>query len=220
MGKAHNPFLRALLGTAFVVPCACAVIPDTTAGIPPASAREGATADDVFMRKPWEIWRVSGRTARFHREAFMLLPNRSEFFEVGDVSVYAADGSDVRLDYAAVDLGADLQSRESISVFVYRAPGALEHEWKSVVDRMKRERPGAKAAEPFPLPEKHPPETKQFALITPDRSGDEAKATFVQVTLFHQGSWAVRYEIACPLVDVDVVRSKTRAFLRSLRALD
>ena len=171
------------------------------------------------MRKPWEIWRISGGgTARFHREAFMLLPDRSESFEVGDVSVYAADGSDVRLDYTAFDLGADSQSRESISVFVYPAPGALDDEWKSVVDRIKRERPGATAAEPFPLPDKHPLETKQVALVAPDRSGDNAKATFVQVLLFRQGSWAVRYEIACPLGDIAVARDKTRAFLRSLRA--
>jgi hypothetical protein len=57
-----------------------------------------------------------------------------------------------------------------------------------------------------------------MALITPGPSGDPADATFVQVSLFHQGTWAVRYEIACPFGDISVASTKTRAFLRSLRA--
>ena len=42
--------------------------------------------------------------------------------------------------------------------------------------------------------------------------------TFVQVMLFHQGEWAVRYEITCPLTDIAVAREATRSFLGSLRA--
>jgi hypothetical protein len=36
--------------------------------------------------------------------------------------------------------------------------------------------------------------------------------------LFHQGEWAVRYEITCPLTDIAVAREITRSFLGSLRA--
>jgi hypothetical protein len=214
--------LVALLGPTCLAFAACTtagpVIPDTTERILPPSAREGANANDVFMRKPWEIWRVPGGTARYHREAFMLLPDDTESFKAGEVSVYAADGSDVRVDYATVGLGAHAQSHESVSVFVYRAPGPLDGEWSSVQDRVRRQHPGAKPAEPFPLPRKHPPETKQMALIALSDSGDKASDAFVQVSLFHQGEWAVRYEMTCPAGDVAAVRDMTREFLSSLRA--
>jgi len=193
-------------------------IPDNRDRIQPPSAREGADADDVFMRKPWAIWRVHGGTGRFHREAMELLPDHAESFKVSDVSVYAADGSDVRFDYVSIDLGAGSQSHESISVFVYRASGTFEDEWSSVTNRVKREHPSAQTTDPFPLPANHPRETKQMALVATDRSGD--KAAFIQVTLFRQGAWAVRYEITCPSTDMSVAREQTRTFLRSLRDLD
>jgi len=212
----------ALLGPAYFAFAACTtagpVIPDTTDSIPPPSAQEGAKANDVFMRKPWELWRVPGGTARYHREAFMLLPDDSESFKASEVSVYAADGSDVRVDYATVGLAAHAQSHESVSVFVYRAPGSLDGEWSSVVERVKRQHPGGTPAEPFPLARRHPPETKQMALIALADSGDKASDTFIQVSLFHQGEWAVRYEITCPAGDVAAVRDMTHAFLSSLRA--
>jgi hypothetical protein len=218
----RGPILAALWGSACALPGGCAsagpFIPDATAKIPPPSARVGADADDVFMRKPWEIWQVPEGTARYHREAFMLLPDEFKSFKVGDISVYKADGSDVRLDYTSIEVGANSQSQETISVFVYRAPGTLDDEWKSVVDRARRERPGAKPAEPFPLPDRHPPDTKQMAMIVSNRADGQTDAIFVQLSLFHQGQWAVRYEITCPLVDVPVAREKTRAFLASLRA--
>jgi hypothetical protein len=196
------------------------VIPDTTERVPPPEAREGANPSDVFMRKPWEVWRVPGGTARYHREAFMLLPNESALsnFKAAEVAINAADGSDVRIDYVSVDLGKSSQSHETIGVFVYRAPGPLDGEWSTVVDRVKRKHPGARSADAFPLPAKHPPETKQMALIAPNPSADKIGDTFVQVSLFHQGDWAVRYEITCPLADVAVARDMTRAFLRELRA--
>jgi len=210
------------MGSACLALGACAaaglVIPDTTDRIPPPSAREGGNANDVFLRKPWELWRVPGGTARYHREAFMLLPDDAESFKAADVSVYAADGSDVRVDYGSVELGGHAQSHESISVFVYRIPGALDGEWSSVVNGVKRKHPRAKPAEPFPLARKHPPETKQMALIALADSGDKTSDTFVQVSLFHQGEWAVRYEITCPAGDVAVARDITREFLSSLRA--
>jgi hypothetical protein len=210
------------LGALCLAAGACAnagpFIPDTTERIPTPSAREGASANDVFLRKPWMLWHVSDRTARWHREAFMLLPDETESFKAAEVSVYAADGSDVRVDYVSIELGSSAQLRESISVFVYRAPGPLDSEWTSVVDRAKRKYAGAKPGQVFPLPDEHPPGTKQMALIAPVRTGDKTIDTFVQVMLFHQGEWAVRYEIACPVTDMAVARGVTRSFLGSLRA--
>jgi hypothetical protein len=170
------------------------------------------------MRKPWEIWRVPGGSARYHREAFMLLPDDTASFKAAEVSVYATDGSDVRIDYVSVDLGESSQSRENISVFVYRAPGPIDSEWPAVADRMRRKNAGAKPADTFPLPEKHSPTTKQMALIVPSPSRDKSGDTFVQVSLFHEGDWAVRYEISCPLADLTVARERTRVFLRDIRA--
>jgi hypothetical protein len=202
-----------------IAACASAgpFIPDTTDKIPPPSAREGSDANDVFMRPPWELWRVPNGTARHHGGALVLLRNEAESFKVTDVSVYAANGSDVRLDYVSVDLGSGSQLQETISVFVYRAPADLDGEWKSVAERMKQKWPGATPAEPFPVPERHPVDTKQMAMLAPPQSQGSTQATFVQTSLYHQGEWAVRYEIACPATDVDVARKRTRAFLRSLR---
>ena len=220
--KFMRPLLLALVGAAGLVPGACTtagpVIPDTTDKIPPPSAREGANANDVFMRKPWEIWRVPGGIARYHREAFVLLPDDSPSFTAADVSVYAADGSDIRVDYASVGMGTHSQSNETIHVFVYRAPGGLDEEWSAVVDGVWKKHPRAKPAEPFPLPDKHPSGTKQTAWVAFSDSGDSTSGTFIQVLLFHQGDWAVRYEIECPAGDVAAARDMTRAFLGSLRA--
>jgi len=193
------------------------VIPDTTGRVPPPNLREDGTANDVFLRKPWELWRVPGGTARYHREAFMLLPDQSASFKAADVSVYAADGSDVRMDYVSVDLGTHAQSQEAVSVFVYRAPGPVDSEWPTVVDRIRHRNPGAQSAEPFPLPDKHPPATKRMAMVVPGTAGDHNSDRFIEVLLFHQGAWAVRYEISCQAGDVEVARGLTQAFLRSLR---
>jgi hypothetical protein len=171
----------------------------------------------VFLRAPWELWRVPTGTARYHRGTGMLLPDQLESFQVSEVSVYQADGSDVRVDYYSVDLGGGSQSHESISVFVYRAPDTLAAEWKSVVERLQRRWPGAVTTEPFPVPEHHPDDTKQLALRAPARSGDPSDATFVQTVLFHVGKWAVLYDITCPAEDIGVTRERTRSFLRALR---
>ena len=220
--KPLRPLSIALLGAACLAPGACAsggsVIPDTTERIPAPEAREGANPEDVFMRKPWELWRVPSGTARFHREAFVLLPNDTGSFKAAEVSVYAADGSDVRIDYVSIDLGESSQSHETISVFVYRAPGPLDSEWSALVARVRRQHAGARPADVFPLPAKHPPETRQMALAAPNPSADKTGDTFVQVSLFHQGGWAVRYEIACPLADIAIAKDRTRAFLGEIRA--
>ena len=218
-----GPSLLAFAGYPLVALAACAssgpFVPDTTDKIPAPSAREGGDANDVFMRAPWELWRTPRGIARYHRETFALLPDESESsFKASEVSVYAADGSDVRVDYASVDLGAGSQSREFVSVFVYRAPEDLDGEWASVTKRLQQKWSGATAAEPFPVPDHHPAETRQMALLVPARTGDKADPTFVQTTLFHRGNWAVRYELTCPAADLRVARGKTLAFLRSLRA--
>ena len=192
-------------------------MPDRTDRIAQPQAREGGDANDVFMRAPWELWRAPRGHARYHRGTFLLLPDDADTFKSGEVSVYASDGSDVRIDYASVDLGSGSQSNEKLSVFVYRAPDELDGEWKSVVERTRRKWPGATATEPFPVPPRHPPQTEQMALIAPARVAEGASATFVQVTLFHQDKWAVRYEITCPAADVNVARQKTEEFLRSIR---
>jgi hypothetical protein len=57
-------------------------IPDNRDRIQPPSAREGADADDVFMHKPWAIWRVHGGTGRFHREAMELLLSPEQRFGI------------------------------------------------------------------------------------------------------------------------------------------
>jgi len=214
----RQALLTALVGLAAAA-CTTAgpVIPDTTGRVPPPSLREGANANDVFLRKPWEMWRVPGGTARYHRQAFILLPDDSASFKAAEVSVYAADGSDVRVDYISVNLGTHAQSQESISVFVYRAPGPLDGEWPTVVERFQRKYPGARSAEPFPLPDKHPPSTKRLALVVPGPAGDPNDDRFTEVVLFHQGEWAVRYEITCQAGDVEAARGLTQAFLRSLR---
>jgi hypothetical protein len=192
-------------------------VPDRTEKLPPASARENADANDVFMRAPWELWRVPNGTARYHRGTHLLLRDEYESFKMTEASVYAADGSDVRLDYTAIDLGSGSQSRVTISVFVYRARGDLDEDWRAVSDRLRRQWPGASPAEPFPVPARFPADTRQMALLVPARSGGGTRATFVQATLFHSGEWAARYEIICPAVDQTVVRKKAGAFLRDLR---
>jgi hypothetical protein len=83
---------------------------------------------------------------------------------------------------------------------------------------MTRKWPGSVAAQPFPVPKHHPDDTMQAAWVAPARNGDPSDARFVQMTLFQEGQWAVRYELSCPAADVGVTREKTRAFLRSIRA--
>jgi hypothetical protein len=190
-------------------------VADASEKVPKASERENASADDVFMRAPWELWRVPHGTARYHRGTHLLLRDEYEAFRVTDVSVYAADGSDVRVDYASVDLGSGSQSRVTLSVFVYRASAGLDQEWQALGERLQRAWPGARAAAPFPIPDRFPGDTRQAAFIAPARAG--GSATFVQTTLFHSGEWAARYELTCDEGDVPVVRKKAGAFLRDLR---
>ncbi len=189
-------------------------IADATEKVPPV--RDTGTPNDVFMRAPWELWRVPNGTARYHRGTHLLLRDEAESFRVTDVSIYAKDGSDVRLDYASVDMGAGSQSRATVSVFVYPAPGTLDQEWQAVTLRMGSQWPAGSAAEPFPVPARHPPDTRQMAVIAPP-SGGTTIATYAQTTLFHSGQWAARYEITCAAEDVEVARKTVGAFLRDIR---
>ena len=210
------PFLPAAL--ALVTSCATAkpFVADNTYDEPPPSAPLGANADDVFMRKPWEMWNVPSGKARFHRDAKILLPDSAESFKVGEVSVYAADGSDVQLDYSADGLGEHAQSRVSVRVSVYRAPADLETEWQAM-ERKRREKQGAASAEPWPLPDYYPRDTRQMAWTVP--VGDSIPGpAFEQILLFHSGGWSVRFKITCPTEDRNAVEKQTLAFLRWLRA--
>jgi hypothetical protein len=211
-------FPPCLLLWAIVSLAACAsagpFVPDTTDKVPRPSAREGTDANDVFMRAPWEIWRTPHGPSRYHREAHVLLPTESEDFKAGEVSVYAADGSDVRVEYESIDLGAGSQSHETIGVSVYRLRTSPESEWSTAVERLRHKWPGATAAEPFPIPDKHPSSTRQMAMLV---SANQPSPTFIGLWLFVEDGWAVRYEITCPADDMTVVRKKTLWFLRTLR---
>ncbi len=191
-------------------------VPDTRGKA--TKSQENISADDVFKRAPWELWRMPTGSARYHRGTGMLLPDKLESFEVSDVSVYKADGSDVRIDYFSVDLGGGSQSHESISVYVYRTSKSPDADWRAVTDDVKRQWPGATPASPFPVPAHHPDDTKQLAWVAPARQGAKGDTTFVQTLLFRVGEWAVRYDITCPAEDLDATREKTRTFLRSIRS--
>jgi hypothetical protein len=60
-------------------------------------ATESGDANEVFLRAPWELWRMPNGAGRFHRGALMLLPDKMESFQTGEISVYRPDGSDVLL---------------------------------------------------------------------------------------------------------------------------
>jgi hypothetical protein len=214
MLRSGHPIATALL----LLLAACAsggpVIPDTSAKVAAIHPNENTPPDEVFLRDPWELWRAPSGPARYHRGTFMLLPNEAESFKVGDISVYAKDGSDVRLDYQSVDFGAGSQSLGAISVFVARATGDAEQEWASVVDGVRRQHPGAETAEPFPIPVHYPADTKQAAFLV------KRDDRFVQVSLFRRAGWTVRYQIDCPAEDIAVARTKALAFLRAIRYRD
>ena len=212
MNLPHRQALTVLLAL-LLASCAYGgpVIPDATERIAPPGTDDNADPNDVFLRPPWELWQTPHGRARYHRGTFLLLPNEVESFNVGDISVYAKDGSDVRLDYESVDFGSGSQSIESISIFVSRAVGELEQEWAGVVERLHRQHPGAEPTEPFPIPVHYPGSTKQAALVSkPDDR-------FVQVSLFRSAGWTVRYEIACPAEDIGPARKRSLAFLQGIR---
>jgi hypothetical protein len=213
--QAHDLVFRHTTATFVLLLAACAsggpIIPDTSPKVAAIHPDENANPDDVFLRAPWERWQTPNGPARYHRGTFMLLPDQVESFKVGEISVYAKDGSDVRLDYHSVDFGAGSQSLGSISVFVSRAAGDAEQEWASAIDGLRRRHPGVEAAEPFPIPVHYPADTKQAAFLV--KRDDH----FVQVSLFRRDGWTVRYEINCPAEDIAVARTKGLAFLSAIR---
>lgn len=210
------PLLALVLGASLVSACAPTgpFVADRTDKIPAASEREGSTTDDVFLRAPWERWRVPNGIGRYHRGMHLLLRDESDAFRVSDVSVLAADGSDVRLDYISIDLGAGSQSRVTISVSIYRARGSLDEEWQQLAERMHRKWPKASDAKPFPAPAHHPDDTLTMALLVPDNG--QPDGTFVQTYLFRNGDWAARYDLSCATQDIPVARPRMLAFLGTL----
>lgn len=208
-------FFRAAMVAPVLLFAACAmggsVIPDHSAKTARLSANDDSNPDDVFLRAPWEQWRTPNGNARYHRGTYMLLPNEVESFKVDDISIYAKDGSDVRLDYHSIDFGSGSQSLGTISVFIARAHGEVEQEWAAAVDVIRRRHPEAVRTEPFPIPVHYPANTRQeaFLLARDDR--------FVQVSLFRHAGWTVRYEISCPAEDIAIARKTSLAFLTAIR---
>jgi hypothetical protein len=187
------------------------VIPDNTAETTRIAGNDDPNPDHVFLRDPWEQWRTPNGNARYHRGTYMLLPNEAESFKVGDISVYAKDGSDVRLDYHSVDFGSGSQSIGTISVFLSRAAGEPQQEWSKVVEGFRQRHPEAQATEPFPVPVRYPADTRQAAFLL----GQQGR--FAQVSLFRHAGWTVRYEIACPAEDIALARKTSLAFLTAIR---
>lgn len=187
------------------------VVPDNSAKTTRIDRNDDANPDHVFLRDPWEQWRTPNGKARYHRGTYMLLPNQVESFTVGEISVYAKDGSDVRLDYHSVDFGAGSQSLGTISVFIARSAGAAEQEWATLVGGLRQRHPGAVATEPFPIPVRYPADTRQAAFSVAQTG------RFVQVSLFRRAGWTVRYEITCPAEDIVVARKTSLAFLTAIR---
>lgn len=187
------------------------VVPDHSAQTTRIDGNDDPNPDHVFLRDPWEQWRTPDGNARYHRGTYMLLPNRVESFTVGDISVYAKDGSDVRLDYHSVDFGSGSQSLGTISVFISRAAGETEQEWSTVLAGLRKRHPGAVTTEPFPIPVHYPANTRQAAFLTAQQG------RFVQVSLFRHAGWTVRYEISCPAEDIAVARKTSLAFLAAIR---
>lgn len=208
--------VRGLVPLLLVVACAaCAnvgpVVPDHSAKTTRIDRNDDANPDHVFLRAPWEQWRTPNGNARYHRGTYMLLPNQVESFTVGDISVYAKDGSDVRLDYHSVDFGAGSQSLGTISVFISRATGDTQEEWSTVIGRLRDRHPGTEPTEPFPIPVHYPADTRQAAFLL------KQQGRFVQVSLFRRDGWTVRYEITCPAEDIAVARKTSLAFLTAIR---
>jgi hypothetical protein len=184
-------------------------VPDTSAKAAPE--RDNGKPEDVFMRKPWEIWRGSHGIGRFHQEASVVFTDLVESFKISDIAIRAADGSDVRIEYVAIDLGEGSQSREIIRAFVYRPGMTLDQDLDAAARNAARQMPGARETTPLPLPSNYPESTRELAWTSADQSG------FFQVILLHQNGWAVRLEITCPTEDVPVARRYTPGFLRAIR---
>jgi hypothetical protein len=215
LGDMVGPDRERILVPLLLLVAACAnggpVIPDHSAKTTRVSTNDDANPDDVFLRAPWEQWRTPNGPARYHRGTYMLLPNAVESFKVGDISIYAKDGSDVRLDYHSVDFGSGSQSLGTIRVSVSPATGEGAQEWASAADDLRRRHPGAETTEPFPIPVHYPADTRQVAFLL------KRDDRFVQLSLFRHAGWTVRYEISCPAEDIAVARKTSLAFLTAIR---
>ena len=218
IGSNHQTRATALHLVSAMAPCLCVgcvlagpVIPDNTTKVAPLGSDDTANPNDVFLRAPWELWKTPNGPARYHRGTYMLLPDEVESFRVSDVSIYAKDGSDVRLDYQGIGLGSESQVPESISVLIHRAAGDIEQEWASAVDRLRRQHPGGEVAPPFPIPVHYPANTRQAAFVA--RRDDR----FFQVSLFRNAGWTVSYIIECQAEDVAAAQKSSLAFLREIR---
>ncbi len=184
---------------------------------PPSRAAVAGRAAEVFERWPWEQRITPSGLVRYHQEAQVRLPDSAESFHLREIAVYTTDGRDVELEYQSFLPGDLPDARALIRVAVYQAPVDLETEWTSYARRW-HERQAGTLTEPLPLPGDYPAETKQSAWLLPVGDGYDAPA-FEQRVLFHNGPWAVRYQIACPAQARDAAAPRIVAFLRWMRAV-
>lgn len=210
--------LLVLSAVIFVVACATksSFVADNLYDEPPAPAPLGAKASEVFTRAPWEMVDTAGGRARYHRGARVRLPDSAESFVLAETSVYAVDGSDVQLMYVSAPAGETVESQAVVRVSVYRTRLDLDAEWTRLARRWHQKQSGT-LAEPLPLPDDYPPESKRMAWVLPVGDGYEA-AAFEEIVLYHVGTWSVRYQINCAAKAKDKVAGRILAFLRWIRA--
>ncbi len=208
---------RAGVGLLSLVAAGCVathpIVADNTYEEAPPRNPIGAEAAEVFTRTPWQERSTPAGKARYQREAHLLLPDASGSFKLGEVAVYAADGSDVQMEYVSDPAGAPKESRVVVRVSVYRATHDLEGEWRSFL-RWWHERQSGTLTDPLPLPAHFPSDTKRMAWTLPVADGFGEPA-FEERVLLRRDGWFVRYKIACAANARAALTEQILAFLSS-----
>jgi hypothetical protein len=182
---------------------------------PRPRAPVGAEAAEVFTRTPWELRNTSDGKARYQREAGLMLPDSAEAFSMGEVLVYATDGSDVQLVYRSSPLAESPESRAMVRISIHRPAADLDTEWKTF-ERKWHEKQAGTLVSPLGLPDNYPADAKRMAWTLPVGDGYGAPA-FEQIVLFHSGGWDVRYKIAFPVGTLPEASKVISGFLRWIR---
>lgn len=206
------PIALVVAGCARVPP----VVADTFYVKPPPQPPVGGAAVGIFQRLPWELELSPDGAVRYHHQAHLRLPDSVDSFRLNEVFVYASDGSNVQFQYVSPSVGRPPEYRVVIQLAVYRAPAALEAEWKSFVQSW-HENPIGRLTEPLPLPADYPSDSKRMAWTVPVGDGQEVPG-FAERLLFQSGGWSVRCEITCPVEARDAAAKRIVAFLRAIRA--
>jgi hypothetical protein len=181
---------------------------------PAPRAPVGIAVDQVFSRAPWQLRHAAQHRERFLPEARLMLPDIAESFTLGELFVYAEDGSDIQLVYVSWPVGTPEENRVVIRLSVYRAPTDLEREW-STFDRRWHEMQTGTLVDPLPVPADYPSDTKRKAWTLPVGDGYGAPA-FEQMILFHSGGWSVRCQIAAAAEARAAATARILAFLGRL----